>query len=343
MAFDVISVSSSQDALAVVRDGERSGTPIDLAFVDWQMAGASGLDAVRALRAGPGGSALPVVLVTAYARDEIVASARDVGVETLLVKPISASSLYEVVLRLLGGPWLAEPADGTVRLEPRRFAEGARILLVEDNPLNREVAVDMLQATGAKVVVAANGNEALELVGREVFDLILMDVQMPGMNGLEATRSIRALGAAGTMPILALTASSMPGDRERCLAAGMVDYLVKPVDPPAFLAALERWIPPVEFRRVRRRSSSAQLAAVALPAATRSSTPMAAWIGPLDELLRGGSYEAAARVAAAGPELDAWLGPRALAFHAAMRAFDFELASGLLTGVSTPSLTTKES
>ncbi|RYZ67723.1 MAG: response regulator, partial [Proteobacteria bacterium] len=334
MAFDVTVVDSGLAAIEAIRASETANEPFELVFVDWQMPTLSGIETVRVLRKLPGGEKIRIVLTTAYGREEVAASATESGIDTILFKPISASLLYETTLRLLGGPWLAEPGD-VPPLDGPGFAEGARVLLVEDNDWNRDVATEMIVGTGARVVNATNGQEALDAVRREVFDLILMDVQMPVMNGLDATRAIRALGEAGTMPILAMTANSMPGDRDLCLAAGMNDHLVKPVEPAAFRLALERWIPPVEFRRVRRRSSSAQLSAVKLPVPLAPSPAVAReeapeWLSTLTGLLQGGRYEAVVFVAGVRLGLDAWLGPSAPPFHAAIARFDFDRASTLL-------------
>jgi CheY-like chemotaxis protein len=141
------------------------------------------------------------------------------------------------------------PSDGSLPL-PRRVTQqdmhrhaGASVLLAEDNEVNREVALDLLHSVGLHVETARDGEEALAKASAQVFDLILMDVQMPRMDGLAATRAIRALPRAGALPILAMTANAYDDDRRACLAAGMDDFVAKPVDPNALYATLAKWLP----------------------------------------------------------------------------------------------------
>jgi two-component system sensor histidine kinase/response regulator len=184
-----------------------------------------------------------LVLVTGYGREEVLSSAEAAGIQTVLVKPVSASMLFDSVARELSGapaPVQAfgamPPDEGLARLR------GARVLLVEDNELNQEVATELLQGVGVEVAVAHNGQEAVEQVQAGRFDLVLMDMQMPVMDGLTATRILRRNEALSGLPIIAMTANAMASDREACLAAGMNDHLAKPIEPEHLFASLLHWL-----------------------------------------------------------------------------------------------------
>ena len=192
----------------------------------------------------------PVVLVTAHATDELARRAEAAGVDVFLTKPVSQSALWNAVNEAMGGGRRTRPAaDEMVTFE------GSRVLLVEDNDINRRVAIELLEAAGLDVAAAENGTDALSRLEREPFAAILMDIQMPGMDGLEATRRIRALARGGEVPIIALTAHAMAGDRERFLTAGMNDYVSKPIDEAELLAALARWLPHCRTTVSRKRSA----------------------------------------------------------------------------------------
>ena len=191
-------------------------------------------------------------MVTAYGRDDLLPQARAVGIAEILAKPVTASTLFDTVMAVLSrGEPGNQPSLAQVGLALGAEIDlsgiaGARILLVEDNDLNQEVACALLGDAGLQVEVAENGAVALEKLDREHFDLVLMDMQMPVMDGLTATLRIREQPRFATLPILAMTANALSGDRERSLAAGMNDHLVKPIDPQQLFAALKQWIAPGE-------------------------------------------------------------------------------------------------
>jgi CheY-like chemotaxis protein len=193
------------------------------------------------IRADPMLKEMVVVLLTSAGRSE-----RPVpGVDTELVKPVRPSQLFDVLQSLLA----SRPAHMKRRINregsgpPAVRHRWARILVVEDNAANLKVAVRMIERLGYRADVAGNGSEALEILGRMQYDAVLMDCQMPELDGYEATREIRRSEKDGRhLPIIAMTASAMAGDRERCLAAGMDDYISKPVKLHIVAAVLERWL-----------------------------------------------------------------------------------------------------
>jgi two-component system, sensor histidine kinase and response regulator len=172
-----------------------------------------------------------------------IARCREIGIDGYLTKPINQSELLDAILRVLGAYQIVdEPEPAAAPLEPGR---SLHLLLVEDNPVNQKLAVRLLERLGHQVAVADDGRQALTALAAQEVDLVLMDVQMPVMDGFEATAAIRARERehGGHLPIIAMTAHAMKGDRERCLAAGMDDYVTKPIDSAGLRAALERFYP----------------------------------------------------------------------------------------------------
>jgi len=184
-----------------------------------------------------------------------------------LAKPVRRAELFEAIAAALGAADVPDRPD-TARPAPNAMPEtvglhGSRVLLVEDNPVNQEVARGMLERMGVRLAVAKDGHEALEHLGREEFDLVLMDCQMPGLDGYETTAEVRRLEESGShrerMPIVALTADAVDGDRETCLAAGMDDYLAKPFTYAGLAQIVERWY---LVRRTARRTDRVGAAAL---------------------------------------------------------------------------------
>jgi two-component system sensor histidine kinase/response regulator len=187
------------------------------------------------------------LMVAAHGRDELRGEAERAGIQTVLVKPVNASLLFDSTMAVLGRrPEPAPaPAPGPQLADQRLAAlRGARLLLVEDNDINQQVARELLADAGFVVEVADNGQVALDLVQRCHFDLVFMDMQMPVMDGVAATREIRKLERLNAMPIVAMTANAMEQDRRRCTEAGMDDFLVKPIDPQELWDILLRWVRP---------------------------------------------------------------------------------------------------
>ncbi|GAB3186831.1 response regulator [Hydrogenophaga aquatica] len=250
LSFDVEAADSGEAGLAAVAEADRTGKPFDLLLLDWRMPGMSGVEAARRLAALGLQSPVPrCIIVTAHGREEVTGEARSAGVEDVLVKPVNPSMLFDGVVRALTRHQAVNerqerPQNRAVDDPEIAAIRGARVLLVEDNEVNQEVARGLLAAHGVVADIAGNGQEAIERIGLAPYDAVLMDMQMPVMDGLTATREIRRMGTYGHIPIIAMTANAMTADRQRCMEAGMVDFVAKPIDPPELLRVLQRWIRP---------------------------------------------------------------------------------------------------
>ena len=232
---------------AMEQSGAAGDAPFDLVLMDWRMPGMDGVEGCRRIKALEGqAGAAAVVMVTAYGREEIMQRANEVGIDGYLLKPVTPSALLDTVFQVTGMEG-GDREKGEEARASRTRLDGRRLLLAEDNPINQQVAREILIGAGAEVAVADNGAEALRLLKEspEGFDGVLMDVQMPEMDGYQATRAVRKLGleieAFKALPIIAMTANAMAGDRERCLEAGMDDHVAKPVDVKVLLATVARW------------------------------------------------------------------------------------------------------
>jgi two-component system sensor histidine kinase/response regulator len=209
-----------------------------------------GLETSRRIKANTRLSSIPAILmVTAYGREEVIRKAEETQLDGFLIKPVNQSLLFDTVMNIFGKEEIyRSDAGGLSRMAPDSLSaiRGARVLLVEDNALNREVGVELLRAAGLEVSVAGNGREGVDFALSGAFDCVLMDIQMPEMDGLEAARSIRRHERLKDLPIVAMTAHAMAGDKEKSFEAGMNDHITKPIDPEELHAALLRWIRPGE-------------------------------------------------------------------------------------------------
>ena len=240
MGLHAVAVDSGQAALDSLRN---SPIPFDVVLLDWQMPRMNGIEVARQIRSMALAQTPSTVLVTAYSREDLLNRALEVGICEVLAKPVNPSTLFDTLMRLLtdAGP---APTPRTTRGAPTMCPSGlsgVRVLLAEDNPLNQQVACELLADVGVVVTVAGNGRIAVELAQAHTFDAILMDMQMPEMDGIDATRTLQALPGWGGTPIIAMTANAMTADRMRCLDAGMVDFVAKPIDPQQLFKALLRW------------------------------------------------------------------------------------------------------
>ncbi len=238
--------SSGEEAYRKIVEAS-SVTPYELVLMDWKMPGWDGIETVRRIRNDSTLPKLPsIIMVTAYGREEIMRQAEEAGVEVFLIKPVNQSVLFDAIMRAFGREVdIGRLKDrGTTMVAGLDKIRGARILLVEDNEINQQVASETLESAGFKVTVAENGREALRRVREQRFDLILMDIQMPEMDGFEATARLRAQPEFKSLPILAMTAHAMAGDKQKSLDMGMNDHVTKPIEPKELFAALVRWIDP---------------------------------------------------------------------------------------------------
>jgi PAS domain S-box-containing protein len=247
--LDVTLAANGPAALALLE--APGGEPYDLVLMDWRMPGMTGDEATRRIHGNPAILRQPkVVLVTAYGREDVIRLAEQAGVNGMLIKPVTPSTLLDTILTVLGrgrvleGNGKAGPGPAP---EVADFA-GARLLLVEDNDINREFAVELLASMNAEVDQAVTGEDAVAAVQRCHYDAVLMDIQMPVMDGLEAARRIRELGRRpgnewlAVLPMIAMTALAMAQDAEKTRASGMNDHVTKPIDPQRLSATLARWL-----------------------------------------------------------------------------------------------------
>ena len=265
--------------LELLRAAAARGEPFQLAILDMMMPGMDGLQLARAIKADPALKSVRLVMLSSFRQLGRAEEARQAGIEVYLTKPVRHSLLHDALAKVMGGPApSADAGAGPLPPKPTRPQAGrsrGRILVVEDNIVNQRVAVRMLEKLGYRVDVAADGREGLDMLSRTPYTAVLMDCQMPEMDGFEATQVIRAHEATrlderrtvndeqGTkkaesaiqrsslsiqpsrhIPIIAMTANAMQGDREKCLAAGMDDYIAKPVKLELFEEILGRWIKP---------------------------------------------------------------------------------------------------
>jgi two-component system sensor histidine kinase/response regulator len=223
------------------------------------MPGWDGIETIRRIRADARFAAPPsILMVSAFSRDEMASEDRQTDPDGFLSKPVGPSLLYHSLLQVLRpASEGAEPGRGGGRALDLSSLQGARILLVEDNANNREVALDFLAGAPVEVDVAIHGGDALRMVQERDYDLVLMDIAMPDIDGLAATRRIRASGRHAHLPIVAMTAHAMAGDREQSLAAGMNDHVTKPIDPDHLLRTLLKWIDPARLAGRRPRAAAA--------------------------------------------------------------------------------------
>lgn len=246
LGLEVQVVNNAEDVLAAI-GGELSGFhPFDIVFVDWRMPGTNGLEVIRSIEntfpaEKVSKNMMRVVMATSSDKEILLKGLGSTRLDGVLVKPVIPSELLGLLMVGYRGDSPALVATERTEDAPYR---GAHMLLVEDDPLSQQVALEFLHTRGVKVTLAENGMEALEYMERTRFDGVLMDLQMPLIDGFEVTRRIRALPLAGEVPIIAMTAAATLTDREACNEVGMVSFIAKPIDLQEFELALRNWIRP---------------------------------------------------------------------------------------------------
>lgn len=240
--FNTRTINSGQSALELLLQQKEA---FDLVIMDWQMDQMDGIETTRQLQAS--GQDVPVILLTAYGRDEAMNAAENVKFSSVLAKPVSPSSILDAIMEAFGHDVGTISRSRNKTDEEKVYKEklsGARVLLVEDNEMNQELAMELLLRNGIDAQLAINGKEALRILEEETFDGVLMDCQMPVMDGYEATRQLRKNQRFKDLPVIAMTANVMAGDREKVLEAGMNDHIGKPIKVVEMLKIMSNWITP---------------------------------------------------------------------------------------------------
>ena len=267
-SFRVTCVDSGKAALEALEMAPKDD-PFRLVLMDHMMPGMNGIEASKRIKASPRTAEIPtIIMVTALGRDEVMGEAKQANLDGFLTKPVTPSDLLDAIMDTLvgkGGFRGSDPNSDQWKIDPLENIKGSEVLLVEDNTINQLLAKELLTQAGIRVTVAWNGEEAVEQVGKTRFDAILMDLQMPVMDGFEATGIIRARNPESHPPIIAMTANAMAGDREQCLHAGMVDHVAKPIEPKVLFEALVKWIPPFDKDSPQIATETIQVEKASLP------------------------------------------------------------------------------
>ncbi|MDJ0831400.1 MAG: response regulator [Desulfobacterales bacterium] len=263
-SFEVTQAASAEEGLEEIQKAD-ANQPYELVLMDWKMPGLDGLEASKRIKNHLSLSKIPaIILVTAYGREEIMQQADHLSLDGFLIKPVSPSNLFDTIMHTFGeqttrATRISERKEGSENLKD---IQGAQILLVEDNEINQQVAKEILEGAALVVTIANDGQEGFNAVKDKDFDAILMDIQMPVLDGYQATRKIREWEAQdgkensdlnpehSALPIIAMTAHAMAGDEQKSFKAGMNDHVTKPIDPDQLFSTLQKWIKPAAERGV---------------------------------------------------------------------------------------------
>jgi len=247
------SAENGLQAITKIREAAQSGQPYGLVVLDCGMPGVSGIDVARIVAADRKILGTPMIMLTSYDDRNEVQAAKDVGILAFLTKPVRKQSLFKGIVKALAPKPFAPLTPGEPATRPKtqtapRLKHGTRLLLVEDNEDNQKLAIRLLEKYGFICEIASNGLEAMAKLAQQSYPLVLMDCQMPLMDGFETAMAIRKQEHEGPRrtPIIAMTAHALPEDREKCLAAGMDDYLSKPINERHLVKAIQRWLLPAD-------------------------------------------------------------------------------------------------
>jgi CheY-like chemotaxis protein len=247
--LQVDQAGTGQTALALLEEAN-DYDPYKLVLMDWKMPDMDGVETTRAIQSDSRLTEVPtVIMVTAYGREDASQAAAGVDISGFLTKPVTPSTLLDAIMLAMGHEVVGETRASNRQEEADAAIaklRGARVLLAEDNEINQELAMELLTTNGIRVEVANDGQEALDLLAKQDFDGVLMDCQMPVMDGYEATRKLREQERFKELPVLAMTANAMVGDREKVLDAGMNDHIAKPINVGEMFTTMAKWITPSE-------------------------------------------------------------------------------------------------
>ncbi|NTS77479.1 response regulator [Catenovulum sp. SM1970] len=248
LGFNPDVCASGEEAFECILNQDKQQAPYEIVFADWKMPGISGVELGKRVKAAQLSKQPKMIIITAYDRDEMIKEAGEHQFDNYLTKPVNASTLLDASMGALFGRENKSTQQHEIQLDlsTTKAIRGAKILLVEDNEANQQIAIELLELAGLDVTLAENGLIAVDkaLKGRGEYDIVLMDMQMPVLDGLDATREIRKTISNDELPIIAMTANTMAGDKERCEAAGMDGHLAKPIDPNEVYRTLVNWIEP---------------------------------------------------------------------------------------------------
>ncbi|MCP4254489.1 MAG: response regulator [Candidatus Scalindua sp.] len=249
--FQVTTVTSGEDAISELlsnNSNDKGVSPYELVLMDWEMPGMNGTEAIKEINNSHDITKTPkIIMLTAYEREEV----GNAEYSSFLVKPIQPSLLFDTIMEVFGKKAVKKIHSikhGFGRIREIETIRGSNVLLAEDNVISQQVTRMLLEKAGMVVTIANNGKEVIEKIANAEFDLAFMVVQMPEMDGLDTTKWLRRIPRFSNLPIVAMTTQTMAGDREKCIEAGMDDYITKPIDINKLFSALEKWIKPKEIQ-----------------------------------------------------------------------------------------------
>lgn len=269
-SFKVTLAQTGEEAIGIVAKNKKN--PFDLVLMDWKMPEMDGLETSEILLKKNKIKTPTIIMVTAFGREEIAERAKEIGIKAFLTKPVSYSLLFDTIMEVFGKEVRTKRSraeKGMKHKEALDKIKGARILLTEDNEINQQVASELFEQAGFVVEIANNGKESVEKIIESgipsKYDIVLMDLQMPVMDGYSATLEIRKHSAYNDLPIVAMTADAMVGIKEKCLSVGMMDFVTKPIDPDEVFGVLVNWIKPGERKIENKPKPKAEVADEPLP------------------------------------------------------------------------------